>query len=187
MPSVNRKKLKDLCDVDSDPLMQEISNSLNVEAVRLLAAIIRNSKHKPRGRRWNFEEKILALSLLKRSPKSYILLQTLFPLPSECTLQSLLNTIPFRTGINTPVFDALRHSLQKMYQKDRYCFLLFNEMSIRENVWFNQKFDCTEGFEDLGSQGRTCNIANHALLFMVRGLHWKWKQPVAYYLSRGST
>ena len=181
------KKLKDLCDVDSDPLMQEISNSLNVEAVRLLAAIIRNSKHKPRGRRWNFEEKILALSLLKRSPKSYILLQTLFPLPSGRTLQSLLNTIPFRTGINTHVFDALRHSLQKMYQKDRYCCLLFDEMSIRENVWFNQKFDCIEGFENLGSQGRTCNIANHALLFMVRGLHRKWKQPVAYYLSRGST
>jgi hypothetical protein len=60
-------------------------------------------------------------------------------------------------------------------------------MSIRENVWFNQKFDCIEGFEDLGSQGRTCNTANHALLFMVRGLHLKWKQPVAYYLSRGST
>jgi hypothetical protein len=50
--------LKDLCDVESDPLMQEISNSLNVEAVRLLAAILRNSKSKPRGRRWNSEEKI---------------------------------------------------------------------------------------------------------------------------------
>ena len=58
------RKLKDLCDVDSDPLMQEISNSLNAEAVRLLAAIIRNSSHKPRGRRWNFEEKILALSVV---------------------------------------------------------------------------------------------------------------------------
>jgi len=55
------KKLKNLCDVDSDPLMYEISNSLNFEAVRLLAAIVRNSKHKPRGR-WNFEEKILAVS-----------------------------------------------------------------------------------------------------------------------------
>ena len=60
------------------------------------------------------------------------------------------------------------------------------KLSIRENVWFNQKFDCIEGYEDLGSQGRTCKIANHALLFMVHGLHRKWKQPVAYYLSRGS-
>jgi len=60
-------------------------------------------------------------------------------------------------------------------------------MSIRENVRFNQKFNCIEGFEDLGSKGRTCNIGNHALLFMDRGLHRKWRQPVAYYLSRGST
>ena len=45
------RKLKDLCDVDSDPLMQKISNSLTAEAVRFLAAIIRNSRYKPRGRR----------------------------------------------------------------------------------------------------------------------------------------
>jgi hypothetical protein len=51
------RKLKDLCDVDSDPLMQEISKSLNAEAVRLLAAVIRNSRRKLSGRRWNFEEK----------------------------------------------------------------------------------------------------------------------------------
>ena len=74
-----------------------------------------------------------------------------------------------------------------MSEKDRYCCLLFDEMLIRENVWFNQTFDCIEGYEDLGSQGRTCNTANHDLLFMVCGLHWKWKQPVAYYLSRGCT
>jgi len=96
--------------------MQEISSSLNAEAVRLLAAIIRNSRHKPRGRRWNFEEKILALSLLKRSPKSCIL-QILFPHSSGRSLQSLLNTVPFRNGITTHVFYALRHSLQKKYMK----------------------------------------------------------------------
>jgi len=149
------RKLKDLYNVDSDPLMQEILNSLYAEAVRLLATIIRNSRHKPRGRRWNFEEKILTLSLFKRSPKSYILLQMLFHLPSGRTLQSLLNTVHFRTGINTHVFDALHHSLQKMSEKDRYCCHLFDEMFIRENVWINQKFDCIEGFEDLRSQKRT--------------------------------
>jgi len=59
-------------------------------------------------------------------------------------------------------------------------------LSIRENVRFNQKVDCIEGFEDCGTE-RTRSIANHALLFMVRGLHRKWKQPVAYYFIRGST
>ena len=37
-------------------MMQEISNSLNTEAVRLLAAIFKNSRHKPSARGWNFGE-----------------------------------------------------------------------------------------------------------------------------------
>ena len=41
-------------------------------------------------------------------------------------------------------------------------------------------------FEDLGRHGSTSNIANHALVFMLRGLCKRWKQPVAYYLTRGS-
>jgi hypothetical protein len=64
---------------------------------------------------------------------------------------------------------------------------MFDKMSIRENLHFNQKFDCIEGFEDLGSHSRTSNIANHALVFMLHGLHKKWKQPVAYYLIHGKT
>jgi hypothetical protein len=40
-----------------------------------------------------------------------------------------------------------------------------------------------ESFEDCGSQGRTCNIANHAHVLMILGLRRKWKQPVAYSFS----
>jgi hypothetical protein len=56
------------------------------------------------------------LSLLKRSPNSYILLQSLYPLPSGCALQSL-DTVPFRSSINTHVFDALRHSAEKVWKR----------------------------------------------------------------------
>jgi hypothetical protein len=61
-----------------------------------------------------------------------------------------------------------------------------DEMSIRENLHYSQKFDCIEGFEDLGRQGKKSKIANHTLVFMVCGLRRKWKQPVAYYFIRGS-
>jgi hypothetical protein len=64
---------------------------------------------------------------------------------------------------------------------------MFEEMSIRENLHFNQKFDCIEDFLRSWKSGQTCNTANHALVFMVCGLRRKWKQPVAYYFSRGST
>ena len=181
-----RRNIKLVSDDEVNTLTGDISTYLNAAGIRLLKGIFRNSKRKPKGRRWNFEDKMLALSLLKRSPKSYSFLRLLLPLPSRRTLQSVLNTIHFAAGINAHVFSALQHSLQKMSDRDRYCCLLFDEMSIRENVRFNQKLDCIEGFEDYGTE-RTRRIANHALLFMVRGLHRKWKQPVAYYFIRGST
>jgi hypothetical protein len=178
--------LKFVSDEEVNTLTGDISTSLNAEGIRLLKGIFRNSKRKPKGRRWNFKDKMVALSLLKRSPKSYSFLRLLLPLPSRRTLQSVLNTVHFAAGINAHVFGALQHSLQKMSDRDRSCCLLFDEMSIKENVRFNQKLDCIEGFEDYETE-RTHIIANHALLFMVRGLHRKWKQPVAFYFIRGST
>jgi hypothetical protein len=47
---------------------------------------------------------------------------------------------------------------------------MFDEISLREHLHFNQKTDCIEGFEDLGSHGRISSIANRALFFMLRGL-----------------
>ena len=74
-----------------------------------------------------------------------------------------------------------------MSDGDHVCCLMFDEMSIRENFHFNQKFGCIEAFEDLGSHGRTSGIGNHALVFMFLVPCKKWKQPVAYYLIHGST
>jgi hypothetical protein len=48
------KKLRKLCDVGSDPLMESLSSFFSVEAARFLAAILRNSKQRPKGRRWIF-------------------------------------------------------------------------------------------------------------------------------------
>jgi hypothetical protein len=127
------KKLEKLCDLDSDLLMENLS-SFSVEAARLLVAMFRNSNQKPKGRRWNFEDRVLALSVLKRSPKSYILHHTLLPLPSRRSLQSILNTVTFRTDINAHIFRALQHSLQKVSRREHYCCLMFDEMSERTYI-----------------------------------------------------
>jgi len=181
------KKLKEVCQLDSNRLIQSLSSSLNEDTSTFLASIVRNSKHDPKGKRWSYKEKVLAVSILKRSPRSYTFLRSLFPLPSRRSLQSLLNTVQFGTGINAHVFSVLKVNVQTMSDKDRMCCLMFDEMSIRGHLHFNQKIDCIEGFEEIGRHGRTSNIANHALVFMLRGLRKRWKQPVAYYLTRRST
>ena len=85
-------------------------------------------------------------------------------------------------GISAHVFSTLRGTVQKMSAEDCMCCLMFDEISVRENLHYNKKFGCIEDFEDLGSHGRMSNIANHALVFMLCGLHKKWKQVVGYFL-----
>ena len=177
------KKLKEVCQLDSDPLIQSLSSSLNVDSSRFLTSIVRNNKHEPKGRRWSYKEEVLAVSILKCSPRSYTFLRSVFPLTSRRTLQSLLNTVQFGTGINALVFSVLKDNVQTMSDKDRMCCLIFDEMS--ESICISIRR--LTGFEDLGRHGRISNIADHALVFIVRGLRRRWKEPVAYYLTRRST
>jgi len=113
------KKLKEGCQLDSNPLIQSSLSSLNVDTSIFLASIVRNSKHEPKGRRWSYKEKVWAGSILKHSLRSYAFLQSLFPVPSSRTLQSLHNTVQFRTGINAHVFSVLKDNLQAVSDKDR--------------------------------------------------------------------
>jgi len=54
---------------------------------------VRCQKRKPKGRRYDINEKVLALSLYKTSPKGYRYLSTLFALPSRKTLSGFLNKV----------------------------------------------------------------------------------------------
>jgi hypothetical protein len=113
-----RKNLNFVSAAEKNILTEDISTYLNAGGIRLLKGILGNTKRKPKGRRWNFKDKMLALSLLKRSPKSYSFLRLLLPLPSVRTLQSVVNTVHFAAGINAHVFNALQHSLQKRSERD---------------------------------------------------------------------
>jgi hypothetical protein len=120
-----RQNLNFVSAAEKNILTKDVSTYLNAGGIQLLKGILGNTKRRPKCRRWNFEDKMLALSLLKCSPKSYSFLRLLLPLPSKRTLQSVINTVHFAAGINAHVFDALKHTLQKMSDRDRYCCLLF--------------------------------------------------------------
>jgi hypothetical protein len=69
-------------------------------------------------------------------------------------------------GINAHVISALETTGKIKVT----CGLVFDKMSIRKYLHFNQTFSCIEGFEDLESHDRTRIIANHAPVFMLHGL-----------------
>ena len=90
-----------------------------------------------------------------------------------------------KPGFSQSVLDALTLKVQTMHPTDRNVALVFDEMSIKQSLVYNEGTDSVEGFEDFGNLGQTRYIANHATAFMVRGLASKWKQPVGYFLSSG--
>ena len=58
--------------------------------------------------------------------------------------------------------------------------LMVDEMSIKEGLNYDKGRDQVEGFCPDSRQ-----LANHATVFMVKGLFDTWKQPLGYYLVSG--
>jgi hypothetical protein len=154
----------------------------------LLKSTMQQGKKKPKGRRWAYSEKIMALSLFKKGPKTYRFLRQFIPLPVKSTLVSLLKTIPLKTGLNSEIFTHFASVVENFeIEKDKYCALLFDEMSIRPQLTYDADEDEIWGYVDQGSQGREGTIAKQALVFMIRGVRARWKQPISFYFSHGST
>ncbi|XP_063221714.1 transposable element P transposase isoform X2 [Bacillus rossius redtenbacheri] len=161
-------------------------NKVDLVTYNFIMSQIRTQKHKPKGRRFTLNDKIFALSVLKQSPKGYKLLSKYFSLPSKRLLNNLLQKLDFKPGINMRVMAHLKETVTKLNQKDRYCCLMFDEMSLHPNIQYGESVDRIEGFQDLGNGKQKPTFADHALVFMVRGIRRRWKQPVAYMFTNST-
>ncbi|KAF6203192.1 hypothetical protein GE061_003610 [Apolygus lucorum] len=169
---------------DDIALVERFASSMSLPVANLVYAQVRNFKRKPRARRWTVAEKLIALSLYKRAPRSYRFLATMFTLPTPRTLVTLLNKVPLKPGINSHVFDSIKQIINKRDDsRYAYCALLWDEMSIREHLEYIPSDDLIWGYEDLGNGKRSNKPAHHALVFMAVGLFYQWKQPLAYYFT----
>lgn len=84
---------------------------------------VKQSKKKSKGRRFNHEEKLICLSILKQSPKCYKFLQKIFIMPSKITLNKFVSGLKMDAGIYFPIFQAIREevnmSQNTIYNIDR--------------------------------------------------------------------
>ncbi|KAK9703673.1 Transposase protein [Popillia japonica] len=135
---------------------------------------------KSRGRRYTMDDNIFALSLMTYSPTAYKLLRRTFALPSRRTLMALLAHLPMHCGINKNLIRSLGESVQKIDPIDKHCVLLFDEISLEPSLCYSKKRDCIDGLKHRG-EIKEKKFADHAMVFMARGIRKKWKQPVAFY------
>lgn len=171
--------------LNKEEIFTEITSKLNFTLKDFFKTQINLSSRKPKGRRYTINDKIMGLILYKQSGRSYRLLSKFFSLPSRKTLMSLLKRIPIKPGLNDVIFDNLKSNVQNWNPREKNCILLFDEMSIQPHLNFNSSAQTVEGFEDFGDK-KTNLIADHAQVFMVKGITKKCKQPLAYMFTKSS-
>lgn len=160
-----------------------IASKLNDVTSQFINSQLRNVDRAPVGRRWTEQDKTFALSMYKRSPRLYKYLTNYFLLPSSRTLKHILSKIPFDTGMNSLLLEQLKIKTAEMEELDRYCIVAFDEIFLNSGYHYEAHKEQISGYEDLGELGRTSKEANHALVFMIRGLRRSWKQVIAYYFT----
>ena len=82
-------------------------------------------------------------------------------------LQRDLQKMSIEPGFVENVFVALGQKVHVFGDTDWFVSLVFDEMSIKDGLVYNEMKDQIDGFEDFGHLGRTKYIANHATVFMV--------------------
>lgn len=161
----------------------ELSHFMSAPALDFVCSQLRLFGRKKKGTRFTHNDKALALAIFHTSPKAYRLLKQIFILPSVSTLRKIMRNVQVYPGFNDHILQALKVKVSGMGENSNLCCIAFDEMSIKENVSYNQERDYIEGLEDFGNYGRTKYVANHATVFMIRGLTFNWKQAVGYFLS----
>ncbi|KOB72446.1 Uncharacterized protein OBRU01_12245 [Operophtera brumata] len=89
-------------------------------------------------------------------------------------------------GVNKNIFAQLKAKATTMKTNEKLCILLYDEMSLQANVTYNERRDKVNGFVTDGKETRFF-FANHAQLFMVRGLIKNYTVPVSFTFSSGAT
>ncbi|RVE47945.1 hypothetical protein evm_007459 [Chilo suppressalis] len=117
----------------------------------------------------------------EKSPKCYRMLSKYFTLPSSRAMTRLLSNIKIGEGINKLIFDKIKHGLHDQDVSQRLCTLIFDEMSLTPQIFYNAAGDNLSGF----AHNQKSAFTDHVLVFMVKGVRRNFKQPVAYYFTNG--
>ncbi|XP_072016244.1 uncharacterized protein [Amphiura filiformis] len=182
-----KKLTVNLKDPTPNEIVNHVSKYLKGSSFTFFKLQITQNKKKKNGRRYTYLDKIFSITLYYQSPKCYRFLRKSFILPNKRTISNWLKDVQFKAGFNEDIFDVLREKVEKMKQEERVCCLLLDEVSLKEGLSYDRAEDGVEGVEDFGMLGKTKTIANHGLVFMVRGLYTNWKQPLCYFLCRDCT
>ncbi|CAI6352848.1 unnamed protein product [Macrosiphum euphorbiae] len=97
----------------------------------------------------------------------------------------MLNRIPFTPGINVHIEENLKYQATKLPNNNKKCAIIFDEMPLSAGLKYGKKYDMVFGIHK--SENQAAKFEDHVIVFMLRGIIKKWKQPYAYYFCTNTT
>lgn len=158
---------------------------LNKQAKTFMLMQLKQVQKSKMARRFTLDEKLLALLLIKQSPKGYKLLENMFALPNKRTLIRLSEKVSMDPGLNPKIFEHITRNCESWDTQRKLCTIVFDEVALTPHLTFDEKKERIVGFVDLAEE-RKLRYCDHALVFMLRGICSPWRQSVAYYFCEGT-
>lgn len=184
---LRKKNLTLSCNLVKTPaqLISKMEKYLGGTLLDLVKGQIMNAVKSKTGVRYGVQERRFALATFHHSPKAYRFLRSIFRLPSVSTLHSWLREIPLHTGWSKSTLTVLKNKAEALPKEEILCGIVFDAMSLKESLHFDKATDTVIGREDFGEHGKSLKLANHALVFMVKGLIKNWKMVLGYFFYSG--
>lgn len=103
-----QKRVKNALKFCQESSFEKLTQQMNPCAKKFLKMQVCLCSKKKNARRYTTEEKIIALSIMKQSPKCYRFLSKIFILPSKATLNAMIAQLIIEPGINPQVFNLVK-------------------------------------------------------------------------------
>ncbi|XP_037039352.1 uncharacterized protein LOC119076602 [Bradysia coprophila] len=170
--------------VNDKKVIGYLSTALNEMQLEFIKMQITNRGRPKHGRRYTAKQKSMCLAIYKQGPKLYRFLGSGFVLPTKKTLGRHSANMIFTTGVDFKVLKAVKNVVDEWPEADKYCTIMWDEVSLQEHLDYCSTQDIIEGFVQL-TNSRIPKFATHALTFMVRGIKIQFKQSVGYFYTNG--
>ena len=173
----NLKNYNRECIIDKLPTINENSKKF--------AKMILRTK---RSANYSDPERWISQCIYFRSSATYTFFRDVlgFKMPHVTSLHNWIQIKSLSPGFNENVLREIQKVVSKLDDKTKEVVLLFDEMSIQENLIFNTSRDCVDGFQDLGNGNRSNILATSVCVFMIRSLCGKFKQIINCVVSGNS-
>lgn len=142
-------RLKNLSRAD---ILKGASQYLTKDALALFRTQLYLQPLQKFRRRWPPYFRGFARQLHFQGPRAYRYLHNFLTLPTERYLKMWLQDMAVHAGVQPAVIDELQTRLGDLEPRERVCTLMFDEMSIKQHLEYDEHTDMVYGYVDSGNE-----------------------------------